>query len=96
MLFSHRWRPHQRPTPTRLAAMAMIGRNAAIAEVGPRRRELHGFVAYTSWLGVHAWLLSGFRARAGALGSWTWDYVASKRAAAYINRPDAAHIDWDS
>ena len=76
--------------------MAMIGRNAAIAEVGPRRRELHGFVAYTSWLGVHAWLLSGFRARAGALGSWTWDYVASKRAAAYINRPDAAQIDWDS
>jgi len=76
--------------------MAMIGRNAAIAEVGPRRRELHGFLAYTSWLGVHAWLLSGFRARAGALGSWTWDYVASKRAAAYINRPDAAQIDWDS
>ena len=32
----------------------------------------------------------------GALGSWTWDYVASKRAAAYINRPDAAQIDWDS
>ena len=43
--------------------MAMIGRNAAVAEVGPRRRELHGFLAYASWLGVHAWLLSGFRAR---------------------------------
>ncbi len=76
--------------------MAMIGRNAAIAEVGPRRRELHGFVAYTSWLGVHAWLLSGFRTRVGALGAWTWDYVASKRAAAYINRPDATQIDWDT
>ena len=34
--------------------MAMIGRNAAIAEVGPRRRELHGPLAYASWLGVHA------------------------------------------
>ena len=75
--------------------MAMIGRNAAIAEVGPRRRELHGFVAYTSWLGVHAWLLSGFRTRISALGAWTWDYVASTRAAAYINRPDAPLIDWD-
>jgi NADH dehydrogenase len=74
--------------------MAMIGRNAAIAEVGPRRRELHGFVAYTSWLGVHAWLLSGFRTRISALGAWTWDYVASTRAAAYINRPDATQIDW--
>jgi len=76
--------------------MAMIGRNAAIAEVGPRRRELHGILAYASWLGVHAWLLSGFRARVGALGSWTWDYVASKRAAAYINRPDATQIDWNA
>ena len=75
--------------------MAMIGRNAAIAEVGPRRRELHGVVAYVSWLGVHAWLLSGFRTRVGALGAWGWDYVAKTRAAAYINRPDAAQIDWD-
>ncbi len=75
--------------------MAMIGRNAAIAEVGPRRRELHGVVAYASWLGVHAWLLSGFRTRVGALGAWGWDYVAKTRAAAYINRPDAAQIDWD-
>ena len=74
--------------------MAMIGRNAAIAEVGPRRRELHGFLAYASWLGVHAWLLTGFRDRVGALGAWTWDYVASTRAAAYINRPDATQIDW--
>jgi NADH dehydrogenase len=75
--------------------MAMIGRNAAVAEVGPRRRELHGVVAYASWLGVHAWLLSGFRTRIGALGAWGWDYVAKTRAAAYINRPDAAQIDWD-
>ena len=76
--------------------MAMIGRNAAIAEVGPRRRELHGFLVYTSWLGVHAWLLSGFRTRISVLGAWTWDYIASTRAAAYINRPDATQIDWDA
>ena len=75
--------------------MAMIGRNAAVAEVGPRRRELHGALAYASWLGVHAWLLSGVRARARAIGSWGWDYVASTRASAYINRPDATQIDWD-
>jgi NADH dehydrogenase len=73
----------------------MIGRNAAVAEVGPRRRELHGPVAYASWLAVHAWLLSGFRARFRALGSWSWDYLANTRGAAYINRPDAAQIDWD-
>ena len=35
------------------------------------------------------------RPASSALGSWTWDYVASTRAAAYINRPDATEIDWD-
>jgi NADH:quinone reductase (non-electrogenic) len=74
--------------------MAMIGRNAAVAEVGPRRRELHGVLAYASWLGVHAWLLSGFRTRIRAVGSWGWNYFASTRASAYINRPEATQIDW--
>src|SRR3954471_18306857 len=32
--------------------MAMIGRGAAIAEVGPHRRELHGPIAFSAWLGV--------------------------------------------
>jgi NADH dehydrogenase len=75
--------------------MAMIGRNAAVAEVGPKRRELHGVLAYVSWLGVHAALLSGFRERVNAFASWGWDYVASTRASAIIDRPDAARIDWD-
>jgi NADH dehydrogenase len=74
--------------------MAMIGRNAAIAEVGAGRRELHGVIAFASWLFVHAWLLSGFRERFNALASWGWDYVASTRASALIDRPDAARIDW--
>ena len=34
--------------------MAMIGRGAAIAEVGPHRHELHGAIAFSAWLGVHA------------------------------------------
>ena len=52
----------------------MVGRNAAIFEVGRRRRELHGVLAFGAWLGVHAWLLSGFRERATALWAWGWDY----------------------
>jgi len=75
--------------------MAMIGRNAAVAEVGPKRRELHGSLAFVSWLGVHAWLLSGFRERVNALASWGWDYVANTRPSAIIDRPEAARIDWD-
>ena len=43
--------------------MAMIGRNAAIAEVGAGRRPIHGFVAFVSWLGVHVALLTSTRRR---------------------------------
>ena len=39
--------------------MAMIGRGAAIAEVGPHRHELHGVIAFSAWLGVHAALMTG-------------------------------------
>ena len=74
--------------------MAMVGHNAAIAEVGKRRRELHGPFAFLAWLGVHAALLEGFRARSEALRSWTWDYFTKSRASALIDRPDAARIDW--
>jgi NADH:ubiquinone reductase (H+-translocating) len=74
--------------------MAMIGRNAAVAEMGSHRRELHGVPAYVSWLGVHAWLLDDYRERVGAMGTWAWNYVATTRPSAFINRPDATNIDW--
>jgi NADH dehydrogenase len=74
--------------------MAMIGRNAAIAEMGKRRRELHGRPAFVSWLGVHVALLSGYRERANATRAWLWDYVSKKRGAALLDRPDAAAVDW--
>jgi NADH dehydrogenase len=75
--------------------MAMIGRDAAVAEVGAGRHEVHGLLAYFSWVGVHGLLLNGFRARMEAARSWIWDYVTLSRAAAVIDRPDAANIDWD-
>ena len=52
-------------------------------------------LAYASWLGVHAALLSGFRERVNAFASWGWDYVANTRASAIIDRPEAARIDWN-
>jgi NADH dehydrogenase len=73
--------------------MAMIGRNAAVVEIGKRRRELHGIVAFGTWLGVHAWLLSGFRERATAVWAWGWDYFTRDRAPSIIS-PDATGIDW--
>jgi NADH dehydrogenase len=75
--------------------MAMIGRNAAVAEMGKRHHQLHGAIAFAAWLGVHAWLLSGFRQRIDAFIAWGWDYYSSTRAPAILDRPDIPKIDWD-
>jgi NADH dehydrogenase len=74
--------------------MAMIGRNAAIAEMGPHRHEVEGPVAFAAWLGVHAALLSGTRNKIDAFIAWGWDYFSKNRAIAIVDRPDDARIDW--
>jgi NADH:ubiquinone reductase (H+-translocating) len=74
--------------------MAMIGRNAAIAEMGAHRHEVEGPVAFAAWLGVHAALLSGTRNKVDAFISWGWDYFSKNRATAIVDRPDDARIDW--
>ncbi len=74
--------------------MAMIGRNAAVAEVGKRRHEVDGPIAFAAWLGVHAALLSGTRDKVDAFVEWGWDYFSHSRAEAVIDRPDATAIDW--
>ena len=74
--------------------MAMIGRGAAIAEVGPHRHELHGVVAFSAWLGVHAMLMSGVRNRVDAFITWGWDYFTKARGPQVLVEPDAARIDW--
>jgi NADH:ubiquinone reductase (H+-translocating) len=74
--------------------MAMIGRNAAIAEIGEHRHELHGPVAFAAWLGVHAYLMSGVRNRIDAFVDWAWDYFTKGRGPQVLDRSDAARIDW--
>jgi NADH:ubiquinone reductase (H+-translocating) len=74
--------------------MAMIGRGAAIAEVGAHRYELHGVIAFSAWLGVHALLMTGARKRIDAFVTWGWDYFSSSRGPQVLDRSDAAHIDW--
>jgi len=75
--------------------MAMIGKGAAVAEVGEHRHELHGPIAFSAWLGVHVVLLSGGGGqRVEAFVSWAWDYFSKTRASQVLDRSDAARIDW--
>jgi NADH dehydrogenase len=74
--------------------MAMIGRGSAIAEVGPHRHELHGVIAFSAWLGVHAMLMTGVRNRIDAFIDWGWDYFSKSRGPQVLDRTGAAQIDW--
>ena len=75
--------------------MAMIGRGAAVAEVGPHRHELHGHIAHSAWLGVHASLMTGVRNRVDAFLAWGWDSFSSGRGPQVLDRSEAARIDWE-
>ena len=61
--------------------MAMIGRNAAVAEVGKHRHQVDGPLAFAAWLGVHAMLLSGVHSKTDAFLNWAWDYFDRDHAA---------------
>ena len=61
--------------------MAMIGRNAAVAEVGKHHHQVEGPVAFAAWLGVHAMLLSGVHSKTDAFLTWAWDYFDRDHAA---------------
>jgi NADH dehydrogenase len=68
--------------------MAMIGRGAAVAELGRRRFQIQGPLAFLAWLGVHIVLLSGNRQRASALLSWADDFVSNSRSHVVLGLDD--------
>ena len=68
--------------------MAMIGRGAAVAELGRKRVQLQGSLAFMSWLLVHLALLSGFQQKVRALFSWLNGYVLHSPAQVVIGGPD--------
>ena len=75
--------------------MAMIGRGAAIAAVGKRHHEVHGELAHMAWLGVHASLMTGTRAKIEAFVDWAWDGFTKTGGPHVLDRTAAAAIDWE-
>src|SRR5690625_2077800 len=66
--------------------MAIIGRNAAIAELSPAfgGLRLTGFAGFIAWLFIHLLYLPGHRNRFGALLSWAIHYFTFDRHARLI------------
>jgi NADH dehydrogenase len=57
--------------------MATIGRNAAVAQLGPLR--MAGFAGWLTWVFVHLALLIGFRNRLITMLNWAWEYFLRER-----------------
>lgn len=72
--------------------MAMIGRNAAVAEVGSHHHRLTGPFAFAAWLGVHALLLPTVRAKLDTFFEWAWDYFGSVHISPILDRPSVSWI----
>jgi len=73
--------------------MAMVGRNAAVAEVGSHHHAVTGTLAFAAWLGVHALLLTTVRAKLETFLEWAWEYFGHVHVDPILDRP---HVDWSS
>ncbi|MEJ1116509.1 NAD(P)/FAD-dependent oxidoreductase [Paenarthrobacter sp. CCNWLY172] len=67
--------------------MAMVGRGAAVAELGRKRIQLQGIFAFLSWLLVHLALLSGLQQKIRALFSWLNGYLLHSPAQVVVSGP---------
>ncbi len=76
--------------------MAMIGRDAAVAEVGEHRHELQGPIAFAAWLGIHAALLTTARAKVETFVEWGWDFFRKVHADPVLDRTSQVNIDWSA
>ena len=65
-----------------LGNMAIVGRNAAVADLNWAR--FSGFLAWLAWLFLHIFMLIGFRNRIGVLVSWGVSYFTFQRSARLI------------
>jgi len=63
-------------------SLAVIGRNAAVASVGPWK--LRGFLAWMVWMFVHLLYLVEFEDRMVVLTRWAWSYFTWNRGARLI------------
>ncbi len=69
--------------------LAVLGRDAAIAELG--RIRLTGFPAWLFWCFVHILNLIGFRNRFIVMFEWAWAYFSYQRGARLITGPIEEH-----
>lgn len=66
-------------------AMATIGRNKAVVDMGPLKSQ--GVFAWYIWMFVHLMYLVGFRNRLIVFVNWAWNYLSYDKGIQLIIRP---------
>lgn len=66
--------------------LAVIGRHAAVASVGPFR--ISGILAWLAWALIHVWYLIGFGNKSLVMFQWAWNYFTWQRSARLITGKD--------
>ncbi|MDX1614691.1 MAG: NAD(P)/FAD-dependent oxidoreductase [Candidatus Promineifilaceae bacterium] len=72
--------------------LAVIGRNAAVADLG--RLRLSGFPAWLMWIFIHIVYLIGFDNKLLVLIQWAWNYFTRNRGARLITLRDDEQPVW--
>jgi NADH dehydrogenase len=67
--------------------MAMVGRDAVVAEPCSRRDPINGPFAFAAWLGGRAFLMILARAEMGAILKWAWDFFGGVHVSPIPHRP---------
>jgi NADH dehydrogenase len=81
----------EKPKPFRYwdkGSLATIGRNRAVAEIGPLR--FSGYLAWLTWLFIHILYIVEFENRMLIVFQWAYDYFTHNRGARLITG------EWDS
>ena len=70
-------------------SLATIGRNKAVAEIGPLK--FSGILAWLAWLFIHVFYIIVFESRVVIVFQWAYDYFTFNRGARLITGTDRRH-----
>lgn len=73
--------------------MAIVGRGAAIADLGWLR--FSGFPAWMIWIFLHIFMLIGFRNRLSVMMQWALSYLTMQRSVRLITVAPVTHVEHD-
>ena len=61
-------------------SMATVGRNKAVVDLAKPKISFQGFLAWAVWMGLHLFLLMGFKNRIVVFVNWMYKYFTRNQS----------------